>query len=68
MFGKSAPDMFKGDRDPYLDNGCATAKTAAHFLAELGGYRNFEFYKKVLAYARLDPTIHQSGKYEGMLA
>jgi len=45
--------------------GIAT-KTAAPFLAELGDYRNFASYKKVLAFAGLDPTIHQSGKYEGM--
>jgi transposase len=45
--------------------GIAT-KTAAPFLAELGDWRNFNSYKKVLAFAGLDPTIHQSGKYEGM--
>lgn len=42
------------------------AKTAAPFLAELGDYRNFESYKKMLAFSGLDPTTHQSGKYEGM--
>lgn len=42
------------------------AKTAAPFLAELGDHRNFESYKKMLAFSGLDPTTHQSGKYEGM--
>ncbi len=42
------------------------AKTAAPFLAELGDYRNFESYKKMIAFSGLDPTTHQSGKYEGM--
>ena len=45
--------------------GVAT-KTAAPFLAELGDYRNFQSYKKMLAFAGLDPTTHQSGKFEGM--
>lgn len=45
--------------------GIAT-KTAAPFLAELGNHQDFASYKKVLAFAGLDPTIHQSGKYEGM--
>jgi transposase len=42
------------------------SKTAAAFLAELGDYRNFKSYKKMIAFSGLDPTIHQSGKYEGM--
>ena len=41
-------------------------KTAAPFLAELGDYQNFKSYKKMLAFAGLDPTTHQSGKFEGM--
>lgn len=41
-------------------------KTAAPFLAELGNYQDFASHKKVLAFAGLDPTIHQSGKFEGM--
>ena len=43
-----------------------TRSTAAPFLAELSDYRNFSSYKKILAFAGLDPTIHQSGKFEGM--
>lgn len=42
------------------------AKTAAPFIAELGDYRNFDSYKKMIAFSGLDPTTHQSGKYEGM--
>jgi transposase len=41
-------------------------KTAAPFLAELWEHQNFRSYKKMLAFAGLDPTIHQSGKLEGM--
>ena len=41
-------------------------KTAAPFLAELGNYQDFESYKKIIAFSGLDPTIHQSGKFEGM--
>jgi transposase len=37
-------------------------KTAAPFLAELGEHQNFSSYKKMLAFAGLDPTIHQSGR------
>jgi transposase len=39
-------------------------KTAAPFLAEFGEHQNFRSYKKMLAFAGLDPTIHQSGKLE----
>lgn len=41
-------------------------KTAAPFLAELGDYQNFTSYKKMLAFAGLDPTTRQSGKFEGL--
>jgi len=40
-------------------------KTAAPFLAELGGLSNYQFYKKVIAFAGVDPSIHQSGKFQG---
>jgi len=39
--------------------------TALHFLAEVGDVSRFENYKKLIAYAGLDPTVHQSGKFEG---
>jgi transposase len=42
------------------------SKTAAPFLAELGDHRNFNSYKKMIAFSGLDPTTHQSGKYEGL--
>jgi transposase len=41
-------------------------KTAAPFLAELGDYQNFTSYKKMLAFAGLDPTTRQSGKFVGL--
>ncbi len=42
-----------------------SAKTGATFLAELGNYHDFNSYKKIIAFAGIDPTIHQSGKFEG---
>lgn len=40
-------------------------KTAAPFLAEMGDISNFSSYKKLIAYAGLDPSIHQSGRFVG---
>lgn len=40
-------------------------KTAAPFLAELGDLSNYQSYKKVIAFAGVDPSIHQSGKFQG---
>ena len=42
-----------------------SAKTGATFLAELGNFHDFHSYKKIIAFAGIDPTIHQSGKFEG---
>lgn len=39
--------------------------TASAFLAEVGDCRLFPSYKHVIAFAGLDPSIHQSGKFEG---
>jgi len=40
--------------------------SAAIFLAEVGGIERFGWsYKKVVAYAGLDPVIHESGRYKG---
>ena len=39
--------------------------TASAFLAEIGDYKTFPSYKQVIAFAGLDPAIHQSGKSEG---
>lgn len=39
--------------------------TATTFLAEVGPITNFRSYKKLIAYAGVDPTVYQSGKYEG---
>jgi transposase len=40
-------------------------KTAAPFLAELGDLSNYQSYKKIIAFAGADPSIHQSGKFQG---
>jgi transposase len=39
--------------------------TGSTFLAELGDISNFSSYKHVIAFAGLDPSVHQSGQYEG---
>jgi transposase len=39
--------------------------TGSTFLAELGDIKQFSSYKHVIAFAGLDPSIHQSGQYEG---
>ena len=41
-------------------------KTAATFLIEMGGeIQNFENHNKLIAMAGLDPSVYQSGQYEG---
>jgi len=37
----------------------------AAFLAEIGDINNFSSYKALIAFAGLDPTVYQSGKFEG---
>jgi transposase len=39
--------------------------TGSTFLAELGDINRFHSYKHLIAFAGLDPSIHQSGQYEG---
>lgn len=39
--------------------------TGATFLAELGDIRAFRSHKHVIAFAGLDPSIHQSGQFMG---
>lgn len=39
--------------------------TATTFLAEVGTIGSFRSWKSLIAYAGLDPTVHQSGKFEG---
>jgi transposase len=39
--------------------------TATTFLAEMGFVKHFISSKKVIAYAGLDPSVYQSGKFEG---
>ncbi len=43
-----------------------STKTAAPFLAELGDPSHYQSYKKVIAFAGVDPSIHQSGKFQGI--
>jgi len=40
-------------------------KTAVPFLAEMGEVKNFTSHKKLIAFAGLDPSVHQSGKFVG---
>ena len=40
--------------------------TGSTFLAELGEIQTFRSYKHVIAFAGLDPSIHQSGQDEGI--
>jgi transposase len=39
--------------------------TGSTFLAEIGDLNKFHSYKHLIAFAGLDPSIHQSGQYEG---
>ena len=43
-----------------------SAITGSTFLAELGEIEAFKSHKHVIAFAGLDPSIHQSGQYVGM--
>jgi transposase len=40
-------------------------KTAVPFLAEVGDIKNYNCYKKLIAFAGLDPSVRQSGKFVG---
>jgi transposase len=40
-------------------------RTATTFLAEIGCIGNYVSYKKLIAFAGIDPTVYQSGKFEG---
>jgi transposase len=40
--------------------------TAAPFLAEMGEVKNYSSHKKIIAYAGMDPSVHESGKFIGM--
>jgi transposase len=40
--------------------------TAAPLLAEMGEVKNYSSHKKIIAYAGLDPSVHESGKFVGM--
>src|SRR5512142_2432901 len=40
--------------------------TAAPFLAEMGEVANYSSHKKIIAYAGIDPSVHESGQFTGM--
>jgi transposase len=40
-------------------------KTVVPFLAEMGSIENFSSHKKLIAFAGMDPSVCQSGKYIG---
>ena len=40
--------------------------TAAPFLAEMGEVKNYSSHKKVIAYAGIDPSVHESGQFIGV--
>ena len=40
-------------------------KTGVPFLAEMGSVENFSSHKKLIAFAGMDPSVCQSGKYIG---
>lgn len=40
-------------------------RTATTFLAEIGCIGNYASHKKLIAFAGIDPTVYQSGKFEG---
>ena len=42
-----------------------TKRTATTFLAEIGCIGNYGSFKKLIAFAGIDPTVYQSGKFEG---
>ena len=39
--------------------------TASSFLAEVGDYKAFPSYKHLIAFIGIDPSVRQSGKFEG---
>ena len=39
--------------------------TASSFLAEVGDYKAFPSYKHLIAFVGIDPSVRQSGKFEG---
>lgn len=40
-------------------------KTATAFLAEIGNVQHYPTSKNLIAFAGIDPSVYQSGKYEG---
>jgi len=40
--------------------------TAAPLLAEMGEVKNYSSHKKIIAYAGIDPSVHESGQFIGI--
>jgi transposase len=40
-------------------------KTGVPFLTEMGSVENYSSHKKLIAFAGMDPSVYQSGKYIG---
>jgi len=40
-------------------------KMATTLLAEIGQISNYHSHKNLIAFAGIDPSVYQSGKYEG---
>jgi len=62
MFKKSE---FNGDMDILTSIRGVGETTAMYILCEIGDIKRFESSKKLIAYAGLDPTVYQSGRFEG---
>jgi transposase len=63
---KSCNDRMKKDAEILMSVKGIGEMSAVNFLVEIGGdVRLFENDKKLIAAAGLDPSTHQSGKYEG---
>jgi transposase len=59
-------DMMVEDIEIITSIGGISNTTASRFLAEMVDYKVFPSSKHLIAFAGLDPSIHQSGKFEGL--
>ena len=65
MLVKFCESVAIGDLDIVKSIKGISDKTGATFLAEAGEITNFASSKKIIAFAGIDPSIRQSGKFEG---
>lgn len=56
---------FKGDVDILTSIKGVGETTAMYLLCEIGDIKRFQSVRKLIAYAGLDPTVYQSGRFEG---